>query len=47
MLWSELHEIENDGALWEIPGNRTKNKQTHLVPLSPARSANLSKGYRG
>ena len=34
MLWSELREIEDEGALWEIPGKRTKNKQTHLVPLS-------------
>jgi integrase len=36
MLWSELRDIDNEGALWEIPGHRTKNKHTHLVPLSPA-----------
>jgi len=36
MLWSELHEIESDDALWKIPGHRTKNKQSHLIPLSPA-----------
>jgi integrase len=35
MLWSELREIDNEAAFWEIPGHRTKNKQTHLVPLSP------------
>jgi integrase len=34
MLWSELREIEDEAALWEIPGKRTKNKHTHLVPLS-------------
>ncbi len=36
MLWSELRDIESDGALWEIPGQRTKNKHSHIVPLSPA-----------
>jgi integrase len=34
MLWSELHDLESDGAYWQIPGHRTKNKQSHLVPLS-------------
>jgi integrase len=28
-------ELSEDGATWEIPGNRTKNKQAHIVPLSP------------
>jgi integrase len=36
MLWSELHDLKNDSACWQIPGQRTKNKQSHLVPLSPA-----------
>ena len=34
MLWSELRDLDSKNALWEIPGSRTKNKQTHLVPLS-------------
>jgi integrase len=36
MLGSELRDIENANALWEIPGHRTKNKHSHLVPLSTA-----------
>jgi integrase len=36
MLWSELRDLDSDNALWEIPGHRTKNKHSHLVPLSPA-----------
>jgi integrase len=35
MLWSELHDLEGGGAHWQIPGQRTKNKQSHLIPLSP------------
>jgi integrase len=33
MLWSELHDLYSENALWEIPGHRTKNKHSHLVPL--------------
>jgi integrase len=33
MKWSEIRSLESDAAVWEIPGNRTKNKQTHIVPL--------------
>ncbi|ORE97475.1 site-specific integrase [Aurantimonas sp. 22II-16-19i] len=29
-------EIDLDAALWTIPGERTKNGLTHVVPLSPA-----------
>jgi integrase len=36
MRWSELRDLEDDQTLWEIPGSRTKNKQSHLVPLVPA-----------
>jgi integrase len=32
MRWSELSE---DGAIWTIPANRTKNARAHVVPLSP------------
>jgi integrase len=28
-------EISDDGAVWSIPGNRTKNGRPHTVPLSP------------
>lgn len=35
MRWSELSE---DRAAWSLPGERTKNKRPHVVPLSrPAR----------
>lgn len=27
-------EIDGDGRLWTIPGHRTKNHRTHVVPLS-------------
>ena len=36
MRWSELRNLDGAEALWEIPSERTKNKQSHLVPLSPA-----------
>jgi integrase len=29
-----MQEIDFDKALWTIPGSRTKNKRTHIVPLS-------------
>jgi integrase len=32
MRWTELSD---DGAMWEIPGQRTKNHKVHIVPLSP------------
>jgi integrase len=36
MSWAELHELDGENAYWEIPGSRTKNKQRHIVPLSPS-----------
>jgi integrase len=36
LRWSELRNLNRADALWEIPAERTKNKQSHLVPLSPA-----------
>jgi integrase len=36
MSWLELRDLETGDALWEIPGHRTKNKHTHLVPLPAA-----------
>jgi integrase len=32
MMWGEL---DLDGAMWRIPGGRTKNHRDHDVPLSP------------
>ncbi len=29
-----MPEIDFDKSLWTIPGSRTKNKRTHIVPLS-------------
>ena len=29
----EAGELSDDGATWTIPGNRTKNHRTHVVPL--------------
>jgi integrase len=28
-------ELGEDGAVWTVPGERTKNHRTHLVPLAP------------
>ena len=28
-------ELSDDGATWTIPGERTKNHRTHVVPLAP------------
>jgi integrase len=36
MLWSELRDLGSENAVWEIPGDRTKNKHSHRVPLSKA-----------
>lgn len=36
MRWSELKDWETASPLWEIPGHRTKNHLTHLVPIIPA-----------
>ena len=33
MLWSELRDLSSGNAVWEIPGQRTKNKYSHIVPL--------------
>jgi integrase len=33
MPWSEL---DLDAATWALPASRSKNKRTHLVPLTPA-----------
>ena len=34
MRWSELRELSTDDAIWEIPGERTKNKRKQLVARS-------------
>jgi integrase len=28
-------ELSDDGTVWTIPGERTKNRRTHVVPLAP------------
>jgi integrase len=28
-------ELSDDGAVWTIPGERTKNRRTHVVPMPP------------
>ena len=35
MRWDELRGLGTIHALWEIPGDRTKNRRAHLVPLAP------------
>jgi integrase len=36
MRWSEIHGLNTSEPKWIIPGQRTKNKHPHIVPLSPA-----------
>lgn len=38
----ERTELSNDLASWTIPGTRTKNHRTHVVPLSPMAQSLLS-----
>ncbi|UPJ31002.1 site-specific integrase [Bradyrhizobium sp. CW1] len=33
---ARMHTDEFDGDLWIIPGARSKNKQDHVIPLTPA-----------
>jgi integrase len=39
--WDEIRELDGQGAIWELPGRRTKNAQLHRVPLSQAAIAIL------
>jgi integrase len=39
----EIGELSNDGAIWTIPGNRTKNHRIHVVPL-PSLAQTILKG---
>jgi integrase len=34
MRWSELNGFDGTEPTWQIPGSRTKNGESHLVPLS-------------
>lgn len=34
MRWDELRSLNTEHALWELPAQRTKNGQPHLVPLA-------------
>jgi integrase len=38
----EVAELSDDGATWTIPGSRTKNRRTHVMPLSPLARAILT-----
>lgn len=35
-------EVDRDAGLWEIPGQRTKNKRAHVIPLSDQARAILN-----
>ena len=35
MRWEEVRDLDSPSALLDIPGTRTKNHQSHLVPLAP------------
>lgn len=35
MTWAEIGEENEAGAVWNIPGSRTKNKEPQRVPLCP------------
>jgi integrase len=39
------NEIDRAARLWTIPGERTKNHRTHVVPLSAAASAVLEQAF--
>ena len=42
-----MRRSEIDGSTWTIPGTRTKNKQTHTVPLSAKVAALITGSDRG
>ena len=42
MRWDELRGLGTGAALWELPAHRTKNGQTHLVPLAQTVQAILA-----
>jgi integrase len=36
MRWEEVRGLGSDRPIWDLPAERTKNGQPHLVPLAPA-----------
>ena len=34
MHWHELNDLDGDNPVWELAGERTKNHQPHIVPMS-------------
>lgn len=42
VLHAQWHEFDLQKQLWEIPGSRTKNRKTHLVPLGDIATALLT-----
>ena len=41
LRWEELEGLGTAEGIWRLPGVRTKNGQSHLVPLAPAVQALL------
>ena len=41
MRWEEVEGLGTDEAVWKLPRARTKNGQSHLVPLTPVVQALL------
>jgi integrase len=41
LRWEELEGLGTEEGIWRLPGVRTKNGQSHLVPLAPAVQALL------
>jgi integrase len=46
MRWDELKNLKRPDAQWDLPGERTKNKLSHIVPLSRQAAAILRKTPR-
>ena len=40
-------ELSDDGATWNIPGARTKNRRPHVVPLAPLARKMIGTGSEG
>ena len=40
-------ELSDNGATWNIPGSRTKNKRPHVVPLAPLARKMVGTGSEG
>jgi integrase len=45
--WAELREDEEHGKVFEIAGERVKNKKPHVIPLTDAAVAEFPKKHEG